>query len=293
MRKIRKLYLQNAAGDRLGLNGENGVYASSLTGFGFTLAPTFADLSRGFFVPVSDESEPQHTVPFTVYFTQTPYAAYQRFVDWLAAARTITIVYNPTGSQEYFRDVTVNFLQKGELNDVGWLEIPCSYFCSTPWYLPTPTRMELEAGGKDTIKRYDYVYTETLMYGYDSSETLVGTIAGAGHVPGSLDLTYFGAIVNPKIRLVGNISGKTYGVCSVSVTLLSSDVLKFSSRYEKSYVKRISATGEETDLLDVLDLSTTPFFHIPVEEPCTITVEADTAFSGYAELTIYYYYRSV
>ena len=43
----------------------------------------------------------------------------------------------------------------------------------------------------------------------------------------------------------------------------------------------------------MLDLSTMPFFHIPVNEPCTLSVEADAAFSGSAELTIYYYYRSV
>lgn len=67
MRRIRKVYLQNAAGDRWGLNGENGVYVSSLAGFGYTLSPTYADLTRGFFLAVSGESEPQGTVPFTVY----------------------------------------------------------------------------------------------------------------------------------------------------------------------------------------------------------------------------------
>ena len=58
MRRIRKVYLQNAAGDRWGLNGENGVYVSSLAGFGYTLSPTYADLTRGFFLAVSGESEP-------------------------------------------------------------------------------------------------------------------------------------------------------------------------------------------------------------------------------------------
>lgn len=293
MKNIRKLYFRNAVGQRWGLNGENGAYASDLSGFGLALSPVFADLNRGFFVPVSDEAEPQNSLAFTITFTKSPYEAYQQLVDWLAAAGTITVAYNPTGRQEYFRDVTVNFLQKGELNQVGWLEIPCSFLCGTPWYLPSPTTLNLEAGGTDESKRYDYVYSESLRYGNDSSATLSGTIAGAGHTPGSIELTYYGAIVNPKIRLVGNITGKTYGLCSVTVTLLPSDRLKLSTRYEDSYVRRIAADGKETDLLDVLDLSTTPFFHLPVNEPCTISVEADAAFSGIAELTIFYYYRSV
>ena len=159
MRRIRKVYLQNAAGDRWGLNGENGVYVSSLAGFGYTLSPTYADhLTRGFFLAVSGESEPQGTVPFTVYFTRNAYAVYQSFVDWLAAAGTVILCYNPTGDQEYRRDVDVNFLQKGELNEVGWLEVPSSFYVKTPWYKPYATTLSLETAGGDSSKRYDYVY---------------------------------------------------------------------------------------------------------------------------------------
>ena len=293
MRSIRKLYFRNAAGERFGLNGEKGVYATGISGLGFTLTPTYADLGRGFFVPVSDEAEPQGAVPFTVVFTRNPYQTYQAFVNWLTAAGTVTVVYNPTGTQEYYRDVTINFIQKGELNAVGWLEVPCSFFCNTPWYLPRPTSLTLEATGTDESKRYDYAYTEDLIYGTDSSASLSGLIAGAGHVPGALELTYHGAITNPRIRLVGDVSGKTYGICSVSVVLLATDSLKVSTRYENSYVKRVAAGGAETDLLDALDLSTTPFFHIPVDEPCTISIEADSPFTGSADLLVYYYYRSV
>ena len=290
---IRKLFFQNAAGQRWGLNGDQGVYAHTLAGFGFTLSPSFADLNRGFFVSVSDEAEPQNTLPFTITFTRKPYETYETLVNWLSSAGTITIVYNAAGRQEFWRDVTINFVQKGEKNEVGWLECPCSFFCKTPWYLPTPTTLDLGRAGTDNRKKYTYRYTQKLRYGQNSSASLAGTIAGSGHVPGALELTYRGAITNPKIRLVGNVSGKTYGVCSVSVALAPSDTLAFSSRYENSYVKRIAAGGLETDLLDVLDLSSTPFFHIPVDEPCTVSIEADSPFTGAADLLIFYYYRSV
>lgn len=293
MRSIRKIYLKNAAGDLYGLNGERGVYATGLAGLGFTLTPTYADLKRGFFVPVSDEAEPQSALAFTAVFTTNPYAAYESFVSWLSSAGTITVVYDPTGAQEYCRDVTINFVQKGEKNAVGWLEAPCSFFCNTPWYRPFPTSLSLEAAGTDESKRYDYEYTDSLIYGADSSAGLYGTIAGAGHVPGALELAYRGAIANPKIRLTGDVSGKTYGICSVAAVFSATDSLKLSTRYENSYIMKVSADGIETDLLDVLDLSTTPFFHIPVDEPCTLSIEADAPFSGVAELLIFYYYRSV
>lgn len=290
---MRKLYFQNTVGQRWGLNGDRGVYAHALAGFGFTLSPGFADLGRGFFSSVSNEAEPQNTLPFTITFTKNAYETYESFIDWLSAAKTITVVYDTVGRQEFWRDVSINFIQKGEKNEVGWLECPCSFFCRTPWYLPTPTTLDLGTGGHDSRKRYTYHYTKDLRYGQNSSAVLAGTISGAGHIPGALEVTYRGAITNPKIRLVGNISGNTYGLCSVSTVLLASDMLKFSSRYEDSYVKRIAAGGAETDLLDVLDLSSTPFFHIPVDEPCTISIESDSLFTGTADLLIFYYYRSV
>ena len=290
---IRKLYLQNAAGQRWGLNGDRGVYAHALAGFGFTLSPNFADLGSGFFVAVNEASDPQNTLPFTITFTRKCYETYESLVNWLASSGTITIVYDTTGRQEFWRDVTVNFIQKGEKNEVGWLECPCSFFCKTPWYLPTPTTLDLGTGGKDNRKRYSYRYSKELRYGQNSSAVLAGTIAGAGHIPSALEVTYHGAITNPKIRLVGKLSGKAYGVCSVSAVLADSDTLKFSSRYENSYVKKIAAGGAETDLLDALDLSSTPFFHIPVDEPCTVSIEADSPFTGAADLLIFYYYRSV
>lgn len=293
MRNIRKLYFQNAKGQRWGLNGDRGVYASNLSGFGLTLSPNFADLGRGFFSPVSDEAEPQNPLAFTLTFTRNPYETYEQLVNWLAAAGTITVVYDPTGKKELCRDVTVSFLQKGELSQVGWLEAPASFQPCTPWYLPSPTQLVLEGTGTDDSKRYDYEYTANLRYGEDSAASISATIAGGGHVPGALELSFYGAIVNPRIRLTGNISGKTFGVCSVSAVLADTDLLKYSSRRNNSFIKKVTAAGIETDLLDALDLSTNPFFHFPVDEPCTISFEADDSFTGFVDLTIYYYYRSV
>lgn len=292
MKSIRKFYLQNAAGVRRGLNGENGVYCTDLSGFGFSLEPTFANIGQGFFPPESVDAEVLPSIPFTIVFTKTPYESYQQLLDWMAAAGKITIVYNPTGKQEYCRDVSINFMQKGELTRVGWLEVPCSFYGITPWYLPYPTALTIYNSGLDERKRYTYRYTDTLKYGMNSAAALTTVIAGAGHIPGALTLTYYGSIKNPRIKLTGNISNRTLGVCSIAAVLQDTDVLKFSTKQENSFVVKISADGVETDLLDALDLSLGPFFRIPVDEPCTISLESDDLFSGRADMQVYYYYRS-
>ena len=293
MRSIRKLYLKNAAGAQRGLNGENGIYATDLAGFGFSLGPTYADLSRGFFATVNDANEPQNTLAFTIVLTKDAYTVHQSLMDWLAAAGTLTVVYNPTGKREYCRDVTVSFIQKGELNQAGWLELPCSFTCTTPWYLPLPSTLSMSGDGVDKSMRYDYYYDDDLRYGEDNSASIRTVIAGSGHIPGALLLKFQGAVINPQIRLVGNVTGRTCGICRLSTTLTASDTLEFSTRHEDAYVKRISDNGTVTDLLDALDLSLTPFFHIPVDEPCTLFIESDTPFSGRADILIYYYFRSV
>lgn len=293
MRQIRKLYMQNENGARWDLNGGQHTYASHLSGFGFSLTVGFADLTRGFFLPINSKNDPQNSLAMTLTFTRSPYETYQQFLSWISAAKRLTLIYAPSGTTEYCRDVSISFLQKSELTAVGWLECPCSLVCLTPWYLPSPSTLSLEAGGTDTSKRYDYEYSDALMYGEDSAASISGTIAGAGHIPAALDLTFFGEILNPRIRLRGNISGKIYGICSIATELKPSDRLMYSSRYDESYVKKISASGDETDLLDNIDLQTVPFFRIPTDEPCTIMLEADDAFVGHADLLVSYYYRSV
>ena len=293
MRSIRKLYFKNAAGKRFGLNGELGVYASSLAGFGFSLAHSFADLGRGFFPAVSDANEPQNSLAFVIVLTQDPYNTHQTLIDWLSAADTLTLVYNPTGNREYYRDVTVSFLQKGELTQAGWLELPCSFTCTTPWYLPMPTALRISSAAPNEGKTYSYSFDENLCYGPDSAASMGAVIGNSGHIPGALQMTFRGAISNPRIKLVGNISGRTIGVCSLSTVLAETDTLTFSTRYEDSYVRKTDANGAVTDLLDDLDLSLVPFYRVPVDEPCALSIEADASFSGQAELLIYYYFRSV
>lgn len=92
---------------------------------------------------------------------------------------------------------------------------------------------------------------------------------------------------------MGNSSGMTYGLCRLDVILSETDTLEYSSRYEDSFVRRIRPNGTREDLLNSLDLSSEPFFRIPVNEPCTLTVEADAPFAAGANLLIYYYFRSV
>jgi hypothetical protein len=285
--------LENSGGERLDLNGKTGIYFTDPTGLGFTLTPSIADLKFGFFRPVSSDSEPQNSVTGTLTFVGAiPYAKYQNFVDWVAIAGQLLLIYSPVDGVEYYRQIDIGYLSKTEINSVGALEIAASFNCLTPWYLATATELALDNSAGNAI-RYTYRYTNTLVYGADSAATLAGTISPGGHVPASVLMRYYGAILNPKIRLVGITSGETFGICSVGASIESGEILELSTLYRDSHVYKISANGTITDLLDYISLESDPFFRVPIDEPCTLTVEADSVFSGNADLSVYYYFRSV
>lgn len=262
-------------------------------GLGFSLSPAYADLKNGFFLSISADSEPQGSFAGTLtFYGSDPYGQYQRFVDWCAAGAPLTLIYAPTPAQEFFRQVDISYLTKGEKNQVGALDVPASFLCLTPWYRPQPSQLSLENLQGNAI-RYTYRYIDGLIYGADSTASLSGSIYPGGHIPGGLLLRYTGAILNPRIRLVGSQSGKTFGLAAVTAELGPGDVFELSTAPNDSHVYRIAADGSVVNLEDFLSMASDPYFRIPVDEACILSVEADAVFDGSAELEIYYYYRSV
>lgn len=291
--RCREFYFQNQAGERYDLMGKNGVYVRDPAGLGTSASPTFADLRHGFFLSTSSDARPQEAFTGTLVFTRAPYPEYRRFVRWLSHAGKLILVYNPDGSQEFYKGLSLNFLQKSELNEVGWLEIPFSFFQTTPWYMPLPTRFDVSNAVSGTPKRYTYRYAADLRYGANVAGILSATLQGGGDDPGSIVVRYLGAAINPRIRLVGNVSGKTYGSCAAAVTLLPTDTLEYSSDPTHSHLYRISADGAVTDLLPVIRDLSNCWFRLPIDEPCTLSLESDSHIDGTAAITVYYYYWSV
>ena len=293
MSKVRKFYLENAAGERRDLNGKERVWFTEPVGLGITLAQSYADLGYGFFSPISTNSDPQQQPGGTMTFTgPEPYADYRELVNWMSAAEGLELVYLPYGSEEYRRKIDVNYISKGEKTAVRWLEAPVSFNALTPWFRASPSRLTLvTTEGREL--RYSYRYTEDLIYGSSSAATMSAEVARGGHVPAAIRLDYTGGILNPQITLLGAQTGKIYGICRVGTRLDEADTLEFSTAPRDSFVRIRKPTGELTDLLDVLDLSTDPFFRVPLSEPCTLEITADDTFSGAANLQIYYYFRSV
>ena len=290
---MRKFYFANAAGERWPLQGEKGVFFTDPTGLGVTLAQTYADLQNGFFVGVSSANEPQSAPHATLLFTRPAYSAYRQLINWLAAAGDLELIYCPYGAEEFHRRVDVQAISKGELDEHQFLQSELSLLARSPWFKAQSTRLDLASQVVDESMRYDFIYTAELIYGEDATASLSATLHPDGHIPAAISVTFFGGAASPSISLTGQITGKLYGACRISDTLTSGETLLFSTDYLDSHVRKISAQGVETDLLAKIDLDGEPFFRMPLTEPCTLSIAAQAAINGSADVQVFYYFRSV
>ena len=290
---MRKFYIENEIGSRLSLNGEQGIFLSNPAGLGLTLPANFADIHKGFFRDISGESEPQGTITGDLVFIgDDAYADYRSFVDWCSASASLHLIYKPYGTTEFYRDVQINYLTKTELTDTRWLTVPAAFACLSPWYRAAPTSMSMSTESGYVLK-YPFSYTSDLIYSSSSAGSMAADIPAGGHIPAAFEITYRGAIINPKISLVGSSSNKTYGICALNATLADNESFTVSSLYGKCRVEITDADGVVTDALNSVDLAYEPFPRIPVNEDCVLLMSADSDISGRATVRVYYYYRSV
>lgn len=290
---MRKFYFSNASGERWPLQGEKGVYLSEPSGLGVQLSPSYADLQHGFFVTVDTNVEPQGAPRATLVFTRPAYPTYRQLINWLASAGELELIYCPYGTEEFHRRVDVQAVTKSELNKNGFLSCELSLLALSPWYKAAATRFDLESQETDRTMRYNITYTDDLIYGVDATSALSGTISPEGHIPAALSMTFYGGAVSPVISLTGNLTGKLYGACRIADTIAAGETLLFSSDYADSFVRKLTAEGVAVDLLDKIDLNGEPFPRLPLTEPCTLSIAADAAISGAADVLVYHYYRSV
>ena len=291
-REYRKLFLQNAAGDRIDLNGAQGIYAADLTGLGVTLAPVYGNLQRGFFTVLDDRSKPQTAAGMTLIFTRRDqaYQDYQELTRWIAAAGDgLRLVYRPWGSTDYYRRVVLSYVRKTEKTNVGWLRCPTEWKPLTPWYLPTAVQISMTPETAATM-RYAFRYG-TARYAASHAPAYAATLQPSGDQAAGIRLTFAGEAIRPVLTLTGLETGTVHGRVVLDVELETGDELQFSSVPGDAYWRLISA-GETTELDDILDPGEDPFPMLPLSEPCTLQLTGQTI-DGSAAVSLAYYFDTV
>lgn len=289
---MRRFYIENEKGQRKSLSGGD-AWLTAPQGLGVSTDGTYAEIGGGFFRDVAGGIHPRIPIVGNLVFTrgEDAYRKYRDLTGWMLSAEKLYLVYCPYGDTEYFRGVTIEYLNKGELGTGKFLTVPFSFRPTTPWFLQTPKRTVIYfLENEDNAKRYAYPY------GYKYVENVARATAevkATGHIPAGIVFTYAGAMEKPAILLYGKQTGTMYGNVAVDVNTGAGDTLEFSSRYDESFIRLRQSGGTVVDLIDAVDITQEVFFRAPVGETCVFEVTSESKMTGAAQMAVFDYFRTV
>lgn len=319
---MRKFYLEDQKGERVPLNNETGIFLYQPEGLGIEYSHDYGESGSGFFIRIKDGVS-QLDTSFTLVFPpgemlveydgsralageaivgialvgdvpeitiESPYERYKKFLDWIYRAEELYFIYKPYGNNEYYKHIEIRSIEKTEYDEYGSLQPKVTITPLTPWYLPNPIHINFGEDSENAM-RFDYVYNDELVYGIGNQDYMA-EVEASGHIPSAIKLTFKGQVIDPVFTLRGAATRKVYGECKIDGIFVSTDTIEFSTAEQDSYVKKIDKQGNETDLLDSIDITTNPFFRVPLSEPCEVTLSGD-GILGKISMLQYVYYRGV
>lgn len=319
---MRKFYLEDQKGERIPLNNETGIFLYEPEGLGVEYSHDYGESGSGFFIRIKNGISQLET-SFTLVFEpgemlvkydgsraiageaiagiaivgdvpeitiESPYERYKKFLDWIYKAEELYFIYCPYGRNEYYKRIEFRSIEKTEYDKYGSLQPKVTIVPLTPWYLSSPIYINFGEESENAM-RFTYTYDSELVYGIGSQD-YTAEVTNTGHTPSAIKLIFEGQVNNPVFTLRGSATRKIYGQCKITGEFSPTDRIEFSTAEQDSYVKKIDRFDAETDLIDSVDITTNPFFRIPVTEPCEVIISGEDLL-GTVSMTQYVYYRGV
>lgn len=185
---MRDFYLKNSNGAIYNLTLDKKSLMYAVKGLGYEEENTYQRIGNRY-TPLKSFFK-QGVISGTVHFwNPNAHAEYRKFVKF-CQFKPLTLVYNPTGTKEYFRRGSVTFVDYDESKP---LEVNIKFTCHTPFFesvrVVTYPTDQGEYG-----KIYDYTYP----YRYSSTTTNNVTINMDSTVESPCRLILYGPLQNPE-----------------------------------------------------------------------------------------------
>lgn len=289
--QVRRIYLENEAGARIDCLLRTSFF-NDLSGLGFSNEYEFLTSRDGFFYTTKEQSQ-QQTIAGKLSFLnrRDAYSDYRTFTSWLNGAKNISIVYIPFGSTEYYVDVKILSMSKGELDTGGFLSCDIEFITTTPYYSKQAVQLSFDGSLLEGIKRYDYSYN----YKYALSST-AGELSVSidGDYDGGMQFTAYGGLEDPILSLFNSNTGEVYGYLDLTGTAIEEgSQLVFNTTFKNSGIWMKTGTTY-TSLVDdvVVHPNMDVFFLIPRNTPLTMKFQVAGAITTGTEILIYRYWKT-
>ena len=228
---MRQFYLKNVNGAEFDLTVPKTTFLHSVGGLGYEEENTYQRVGNRFATLKSrlKQSKIQGTVQF---FRNDAHKNYQAFVKF-CQFKPLTLVYNPTGSKEYFVRGSVS---KAVYDEKKPLQSEIEFTCTTPFFESVRVVTYPDDGG-EYGKIYDYTYP----YRYSSATQNNVTINVDSTVESPCKLTLYGPLVNPEWRHY------------VNNELVSTGIMNFSLPVNHHLV--VDTTGDKLTIMEYDNLN--------------------------------------
>lgn len=289
---MRKFYLEKETGARLSFNDFQQQFMISPSGLGVNYGNKYTSIEPGFFTSTSIDENQVSINGVLLFIGENVYARYQEITDWIFTAKSLKFVYVPYNEKEYFRDIEISEVQKGERSSYSVLEIPIKFLPLTPWYDKYRLTFVFSPLEGDNFKKYPYKYS----YKYAASmRPNSKDFQIDGHYPGEIEMKAYGPMTSPKLTLYSTQTNEILGQIDLSdAEIASGETLFFSSRVGSPRVYKTTRNSEVEDLVDVMHLSEYPsFFRVPPNTLVTLSLSITGIFESQATVDVYKYRKGV
>ena len=131
----RLFAIENDAGEKWDLNGNQGIFLYSPSGLGIKDELITSDLGYGFFRDLNNKKVPSEPIVGDLLFLPgNPYKIYRDFLSFVFNSKKLKILYRPYGTDTYYIDGRFEYLEKEELDKSGTLIVPFNFKPFTLWY---------------------------------------------------------------------------------------------------------------------------------------------------------------
>lgn len=218
------------------------------------------------------------------------YDNYTSFVNFIEGSESLKlgykIPYSDGSTKEYFKDVSIQSLEKSQLQTNGILSEAVVFDCLSLWYEENTIIYTIEQLTNEIRWnfRWDSRFTD-----YDTRNL---QYINQGHVEAPVYIEIDGQVVNPKIELY--VEGELYQTVEINTTIAQYEKLLYDSRENQFFIGKQNTDGTTTSLfsLDYINFENDNVIRLPKNRSCEIRLTADNEVLN-AKLTIYPRYKAV
>ena len=186
------------------------------------------------------------------------YDNYRNFINFVESANSLKFVYIipfENGTIEYFKDVDIASVEKGQKGLNGLLICPVIFTIKSLWYEQKEVVYNITT--QEDEVRWNFRFNSRFV-SYNNRKII---FQNQGHTDAPFLVEMDGYLLNPSILI--EVNGEEVYELTFDLTLQSGEKLFYCTRDTDLFVYKQASDGTITNLFDSLDLNKINFFKIP------------------------------